>query len=233
MKRVFAPTRSGSDWQRLLARPTLHWKKGRSAMTAAACWDAAGETLPTEINSVLRSTEDPDLADLELLAVLPEWKVRLKGGKAASHTDVLALACNSRGLVVLAVEAKVAEGFGPTLGAKRAGSSSGQRQRLDYLHSVLRLSQPLTDSIRYQLFHRTASALLSAQAFHAHVGVMVVHSFSPESRGRDDYEAFCRAIEARSVSDAVWIVPSFAQPRLFLAWCSGEQRFRDVDLTVI
>jgi hypothetical protein len=33
MKRVFVPTQSGSDWQRLLAKPKLHWKKGRSAMT--------------------------------------------------------------------------------------------------------------------------------------------------------------------------------------------------------
>jgi len=36
VKRVFVPTKSGSDWQRLLGKPELHWKMGRSAMSAAA-----------------------------------------------------------------------------------------------------------------------------------------------------------------------------------------------------
>jgi hypothetical protein len=36
MKRIFIPTRGGSDWQRLLAKPMYHWKKGKSAMTDAA-----------------------------------------------------------------------------------------------------------------------------------------------------------------------------------------------------
>ena len=34
MKRIFVPTRDGTDWQRLLAKPTMHWKMGASAMTA-------------------------------------------------------------------------------------------------------------------------------------------------------------------------------------------------------
>ena len=33
MKRIFIPTETGSDWQGLLAKPKLHWKKGASAMT--------------------------------------------------------------------------------------------------------------------------------------------------------------------------------------------------------
>jgi len=37
MKRIFAPTVSGTDWQRLLGKPKLHWKSGRSAMSTAAC----------------------------------------------------------------------------------------------------------------------------------------------------------------------------------------------------
>jgi len=36
LKRIFIPTKTGSDWQSLLAKPELHWKKGASAMTAAA-----------------------------------------------------------------------------------------------------------------------------------------------------------------------------------------------------
>jgi hypothetical protein len=34
------PAQAASGWQRLLAQPSLRWKRGRSAMTAAACWEA-------------------------------------------------------------------------------------------------------------------------------------------------------------------------------------------------
>ena len=40
MKRIFVPTTDETDWQPLLAKPKLHWKKGASAMTAAAAWEA-------------------------------------------------------------------------------------------------------------------------------------------------------------------------------------------------
>ena len=53
MKRIFVPTRSGSDWQPLLAEPIKHWKKGKSAMTAAACWESAGTTFPPEVAAAL------------------------------------------------------------------------------------------------------------------------------------------------------------------------------------
>jgi hypothetical protein len=61
VKRIFIPTKSGSDWQGLLAKPKLHWKKGASAMTAAAAWEDAGSTLPQEIASVLDSSNDESL----------------------------------------------------------------------------------------------------------------------------------------------------------------------------
>ena len=75
MKRIFLPTRTGADWQRLLAKPTLHWKVGASAMTAAAAWEAASDSLPPEIVALLDSTGRPDLMRLRLLAAIPEWQV--------------------------------------------------------------------------------------------------------------------------------------------------------------
>lgn len=230
MKRIFVPTQSGGDWQRLLAKPGLHWKKGKSAMTAAACWEAGNGSLPADIAKTLNSSPDPVLADLELLLAVPEWKVPLVGGVTSSHTDIFALTRNQYGLVALAVEAKVDEAFGPTLEEKRDGASSGQKHRLDYLHSVLRINPPLDDSIRYQLLHRTASAVLIAKDFHAHVAVMLVQSFSPTSRWRDDFDAFCAAVGAVDLNEHIRFVPDFNNPRLFLVWCPGDQRFRDVEL---
>ena len=96
---------------------------------------------------------------LKLLAAIPEWTVPLTGGETASQTDVLALARNDRGLCIVAVEAKVDENFGPTLQQKRDEASPGQTDRLKQLHDLLGVAS-LPDSVRYQLVHRTASAIL-------------------------------------------------------------------------
>jgi len=57
MKRIFVPTRSDCDWQPLLKDPIKHWKEGRSAMTTAACWEAAGTRLPPEVAAVLDQSD--------------------------------------------------------------------------------------------------------------------------------------------------------------------------------
>jgi hypothetical protein len=230
MKRIVVPTESGADWKRLLAKPELHWKPGKSAMSAAACWEASSDRFPSELTASLDASLDPDLANLKLLVAIPEWEVELPGGLTSSHTDVLALARNDRGLVVVAVEAKVDEEFGPTLGEKRVAASEGQSARLKYLHEVLRREGGLPDSIRYQLLHRTASAILTARLFHAHVAVMLVQSFSPVGRWREDFHTFCRAIGATPRSGAVVEVQGHQAPRLFVGWCSGDQCFRAMDL---
>jgi len=95
---------------------------------------------------------------------------------------------------------------------------------------VLQLEEPLPDPIRYQLLHRTASAILTAQLFHAQVAIMLVQSFSPVERWRDDFVMFSQALGALPVSDAVVPVHRHNAPRLFVGWCTGDQRFREVDL---
>ena len=229
MKRIFVPTQTGSDWQRLLAKPTLHWRKGRSAMTTAASWEDANDALPKEITAILDSSLDEDLVGLKLLEAIPEWQVALEGGETASHTDVLALTRNDRGLCVIAVEAKVDEDFGPLVKDKRTELSAGQRSRLDYLQSLLGITN-LDDGIRYQLLHRTASAILTAREFHAHVAVMMVQSFGKKVSLRADFDAFCHALDAQTLPGGMTVVRSFSQPRLFLGWCNGDLRFLDVTL---
>jgi hypothetical protein len=224
MKRIFRPTRDGSDWQWLLAKPKLQWKTGKSAMTAAGSWEQARDAFPSEISRLLDSSHDQDLIGLELLAAIPEWEVPLPGGETASHTDVLALASNKRGLCVMAVEAKVDEDFGPLLKDKRVQASAGQLQRLDYLHSVLGVAE-FDDSIHYQLLHRTASAIITARDFHAHVAVMVVQSFGTRPSLRADFDAFCRSLGTEDLPGGMRVVPSERTPRLFLGWCTGDHQF--------
>jgi hypothetical protein len=229
MKRIFIPTKTGSDWQGLLAKPKLHWKKGASAMTAAAAWEDAGDSLPAEIVSALDSSSDEALQGLRLLVAIPEWQVRLEGGETASQTDVLALAGNDKGLCVIAVEAKVNEDFGPTLRDKRAEASVGQGKRLDYLHFLLGVPH-FDHVIRYQLLHRTASALLTARDFHAHAAVMLIQCFGDKPNLRADFDAFCNALGAKPLSPGVYVVSAFSRPNLYLAWCAGSRKYLEVAL---
>src|SRR5208282_882738 len=189
MRRVFVPTSSGSDWQRLLAKPDLHWKRGASAMTAAACWEDAAGRLPAEITALLQSSGEKSLLGQRLLIALPEWEVPLEGGETSSHTDVLAICRNESGLCVIAVEAKVHEDFGPLIGQKRKNASPGQVERLESLRKLFDV-QHFEDNVRYQLLHRTASALLTARDFHATAAVMLVHGFQGPATSRKDFETF-------------------------------------------
>ena len=229
MKRVFVPTKSGSDWQPLLAKPKLHWKVGASAMTAAAAWEAATGELPPEISRLLESSREASLQGQRLLLALPEWQVPLPGGTTNSSTDVLAICRNDLGLCIIGVEAKVLEDFGPLVSEKRAEASSGQTDRLTYLHELLGVKH-FDDSIRYQLLHRTASALLTAREFHAAAAVMLVHAFDTPASRRGDFEAFTVALNARQIAPLIYKVPSFEQPGLYLAWCDGNSEFRKMEL---
>lgn len=229
MKRVFIPTASGGDWQRLLAKPDLHWKPGYSAMTTAAAWEAAGNKLPPEISDLLASANAPELTGLELLAAIPEWQTDLPGGERPSCTDVLAIARNQTGLCVIAVEAKVLEDFGPRVGEKRKGASKGQLDRIQYLENLLGV-RGFDDGIRYQLLHRTASALLTAKQFHAQTAVMLVQAFgTPEDRKRD-FQQFCVAINADEICPGLFTARRFDSPSLYLAWCAGDKKYLDEDL---
>ncbi len=198
-------------------------------MTAAASWERAGDKFPPEIAKLLDSSLDESLVGLKLLAAIPEWEVPLEGGETTSHTDVLALARNDSGLCVVAVEAKVNEDFGPLLKDKRAEPSTGQHDRLAYLHSLLGVSK-LDDAIRYQLLHRTASAILTATEFHAHAAVMVVQSFGNKRSLRDDFDSFCRAMGAQEMPGGIKVVRSFSEPQLFLGWCNGDHQFLEEEL---
>jgi hypothetical protein len=213
---IFVPTRSADDWKHLLAQPDLHWKPGYSAMTLARAWEhAATSGFPSEILAAILTANRPDWATMRLLLAIPEYKVPLPGGSRPSQTDLVALARAERGLVAFAVEGKVDESLGPTVGEKRHENSDGVNERLAFLHDVLGLAAPVPDSIRYQLLHRAVSAVQIAQDFAAESAVMLVHSFSPSHRWFEDFTAFAR----------LFVGVRGGVP-LYLGWCVGDQRFR-------
>lgn len=223
MSLVFVPANGPADWQALLADPVKHWRPGYSARTLAHSW-ANQDGLPPEIKNLLR--QNTLLADAEPLLIFPEWKVALPGGVRPSQNDVWVLAKGNCGLISIAVEGKVDEPFDKTVSEWKATTSPGKETRLAFLLEVLGLSAPIPDSIRYQLLHRTASAVLEAERFGATHAVMIVHSFSPTNLWFEDFAAFASLYgQNASVGGIVSMRARNGLP-LHIGWAHGDEEFR-------
>lgn len=171
---------------------------------------------------VYQGQEMPVFDALQLLqaSLYTTYQVRVRVG---DEEDVLAR--NDAGLVSIAVEGKVDEPFGPTLGEWLADASAGKRARLAGLGTLLSLATEPPPGTRYQLLHRTASALIEAQRFHASAAVLLVHSFSPSGMWYADYAAFAALLGVDSAPGAVVDTSERGGVRLFLGWVRGDQRF--------
>ncbi len=187
--RLHVPVQRPEDVIHHLGSPT-HWQPGRSAKSAADLWFSAN-ALPPSISAVL--TQDPLLADAVLLDAFFERAVDLGDGQRPSQTDVMAIVSLSDGLGVLAIEAKVDETFGPTVHEWLMEAKDGdftRQRRLSHLCDILGLDTNAVGVIRYQLIHRTASAVLEAQRYRAHDAAMLVQSFCPKRSWYADFVAF-------------------------------------------
>ncbi len=181
--------------------------------------------LPPEIANLFQ--QHPAFANSppELLVAFPEWKVPLPGGRADGQSDVFALVRCNPATVALAVEGKVAEPFGPTLGEWLIDASDGKRQRLDFIKNTLGLANELPDTVRYQFLHRTASALIEANRFGTDAAAMAVHSFSSDQLWFNDFTSFCALFGAApKIGQFIRVTDRLPRP-LYLGWAVGEKRF--------
>jgi hypothetical protein len=218
MKRIYSPTSSPEDWRKLLASPEKHWKPGYSAWELAHCWEAA-RGFPASFQTMFASFEHPALQKPELLFAIPEYRVGMPGGGHASQNDLFVLAKAGDGnLLSITVEGKVNESFGPTVKAWFKNPSFGKQKRLTFLLANLGLTDKFLDNIRYQMFHRTVSAMIEAKRFNAPYAMMIVHSFSPDETGFDNYQAFL-GLFGKSVQMGHLVeLPVSGSIRLFSGW---------------
>ena len=222
--RCYVPSDGPDAWQAFLADPSKQWKTGYSAKTLAHSWEA-DDRLPDEIASLIRTVPRYKSEEPELLTAMPEWKVPLPGGRRSSQNDVLALIGVGGDLMVAAVEGKVSESFGKTIGSWYADPSEGKRVRLQYLCGLLGMAFPPDGNLRYQLFHRAASAVIECRRFRARIPAMIVHSFSPEKAGFDDYKAFVDTLGGSPESDEMSEVMVSEGGTLLLGWASGDESY--------
>jgi hypothetical protein len=225
MKHIFVPTTSADDWKRFLAEPDKQWRTGFSAKTLAHCWEQA-DGFPTEIANLFSQSGVSAFQKIELLLAFPEYQVSLPGGRRPSQNDLLAVAKGSDGqLVVIAVEGKVSEPFGPTLAEWRVSESRGKQERLEFTVQLLGLKNEPPSCIRYQLLHRTASAVIEARHFNAQSAVMLVHSFSQEALWFEDFQAFLGLFGAQPQLNQLYWLKELEGINLYAGWVKGNKEF--------
>ena len=169
-----------------------HWKEGRSAKSLVDQWWAA-RGLPQSVSNLLDQSGIWRRAGL--IDAFVERRTDLEDGRAtASQTDLLAIVAIESGLGVIGIEAKVDEGFDKTVDEWLADASPGKTARLAKLCALFDLSPNSVGELRYQLFHRTAAAIIEARRYRAGHAAMVVQSWSSKLDGFEDYSRFFHAL---------------------------------------
>lgn len=219
MNRLFVPANGISDWRSRLADPEKHWKREASAFETAISWENAHRTargIPREVTDVL--DQAPELRDAILLAAFPEHKVSLPGGTRASQTDVWTLLKAKSGLISMAVEGKADESFGDTIDVWQKDQSDGKKDRLKFLCDLLQPAEEFSGSTRYQLLHRTASAILEARRFGAAHAVMMAQVFRPTCDSFMDYQQFGSCFGVSLSMNTLTRIADHTNPTLYLGW---------------
>jgi hypothetical protein len=185
------------DWLRL-APPAMgerHWKDGRSAKELARRWL---EGVPPEVLSVLRS--HPFLEDIVLTSAEPECHARLDSFSGPRCHDLLVQGTARNQPVVMGVEGKADESFGPTIARALASPSPSRRpeRAVNLIRAIFgTIDASAISRLRYQLLHGLAGTMVSAGTHGVQVAIFLVHEFRTASaslgkiaRNRQDLESF-------------------------------------------
>ena len=224
INRIFIPTTSPEDWKALLAQPDKQWRTGYSAKALAHCWEEA-QGFPKSVEQVFSKTSHSPFKSIVPLLILPEYQVPVPGGTRPSQNDIFVLAHSNEGLMTIAVEGKVEEPFGPTVSEWLKEGSEGKQVRLAYIHEQLGLPDAPLGSIRYQLLHRTTSALIEAKWFHASSAMVLVHSFSQNRTWFEDYTAFLGLFDKIGTPDSIDLLGNRNGIDLYLSWVTGDEKY--------
>jgi hypothetical protein len=174
-----------TDW-RAWTRPKrdYQWQPGRSAMELARGWFTSPEPIcPPEVKALLATHSAT--AELSEFRGRPEYVTGLFESGGGRNHDLLLESIGSDGLlVVLSIEAKVDETFGPRVGKywnrMREDKKSGLPARVEKLLRMLFGPRAHPDKkpwseLRYQLLTAVAGLAIEAANANAATGVLVIH----------------------------------------------------------
>jgi hypothetical protein len=223
-RRIFTPSLGPSNWRAFLADSFVHWRREKSAWELAVSWEAAARTesgIPPEVVRALQT--HPTFASSELVAAIPEHRVTLDDERRPSQNDLWAILWTPPGHVSVTVEAKAGEEFDKPIDQWLREDSKGKKSRLRFLTKTLCLAEALPGHIRYQLVHRTASAILEAKRCHFPLALMLVQSFDESRTSWSDYAAFAGCLGLTAARGNV-VGPRLVEGiQLYLAWVDSPK----------
>ena len=224
---IYIPANKPEDWKSLLAKPDIQWKTGCSAKALVYCWQEANG-FPGCVRNVFKKSKIKLFQNIELLLAFPEHKVPLPGGPRPSQNDIFILAKAINQLVSITVEGKVSERFGKTITEWKKDNGEGKDIRLKFLLDKLELEDnKQIDTIRYQLLHRTASAIIEAEKFKAENALMLVNSFSQSNEWFDDYSQFLALCNLKAEPDSLVFAKNINGIDLYFSWVKGDKKYLD------
>jgi len=225
MNNIYIQTKSTEEWKSFLADPEKQWKTGYSAKSLAYAWEES-DGFPKTFQKAFKDSN----LKLEMLLGIPEYKVYLDTKKAQSQNDLFVLAKDESDLVSIMIEGKVSESF-DKLVKEWFNETESRTSRLEFLLKKLNLKKSIQEvgEYRYQLFHRTASAIIAAEKFSAKKAVMIVHSFSQSNEWFADYSAFLKLLNPKLETIEInKIYKCFTLPtgiELSIGWIKGDEKF--------
>lgn len=225
MVNIYVPARCPEDWRPLLAQPNKHWRTGYSANALAHAWMEQQTDFPSSVKRVFARSGIKIFRNISMLLAIPEYQTPIPGGRRASQSDIFVLAKSGSDLVSITVEGKVAEPFGQLVSEWIVDSSPGKQRRFRFLCDRLGLRPDDVNGIRYQLLHRTVSALIEADRFHASHALMMVHSFSPTDEWFENFAKFSAIFNVAAKHDSVVQARQLSNVVLYLAWVKGEEQY--------
>jgi hypothetical protein len=221
IRRLHVPLVKPEDVIPHLAKRELHWRAGYSAQELAMAWCGSRNDFPLAVRAVLRTA--PEYARAELVDGFFEREVDLGSPGRNSQTDLMVIAGLENELGIIAIEGKVEESFAELV--TDWNDTPRKQRRLELLCGTLGLDCAHIGSIRYQLLHRTASAVYEAKRYRCRHALMLVHSFSPMHRWFEDFAAFSRAMSLPiQQPDVCSVAKDCEGVSLRLAWVADRLR---------
>ncbi|MCK5139976.1 MAG: hypothetical protein KAQ85_09060 [Thermodesulfovibrionia bacterium] len=225
MNKFFIPAHNPEDWKWLLSKPDRHWRKGSSARALAHCWHEA-KCIPEDVISIFKKSGIPVFQNIEMLLAFPEFKTPLPPYTLRpSENDIFVLARGNNQLISTMVYGKVSEPFGQTVQEWLHNHGKGKEKRLDFLRNYLQLKDKDINNIKYQLLHRTASAIITAKNFNAENALLLVHSFSRLDKGFRDFKKLTSLFGIKGKVNAVTGPQDIKEVSLFFCWVRGDRAY--------
>ena len=110
------------------------------------------------------------------------------------------------------------EEFDKTIEEWMTRESEGKIDRLRFLTDILKLPTPPPGHIRYQLVHRTASAVIEAARWNAPVALMLVQCFKESTTSWSDYLNFAELLGLIPKRGGISNARPIGNAELFLGW---------------